>query len=110
MNDDWITGMADGKFEVDGFADGFRALLTNSVGKLQFIMRNGTFPHIDVPGSPAPLPVHRFSGELRWKKGEWELSSGKLESRDGIYQVSGRASINDSCDFILRAATINRGN
>ncbi len=101
MNDDWITGMADGKFEVDGFADGFRALLTNSVGKLQFIMRNGTFPHIDVPGSPAPLPVHRFSGELRWKKGEWELSSGKLESRDGIYQVSGRASINDSCDFIL---------
>ena len=101
MNDDWITGMADGKFDVDGSADSFRVLLTDSVGKLQFIMRNGTFPHIDLPGSPAPFPAHRFSGELRLRKGEWELSSGKLESRDGIYQVSGTASATEGCDFVL---------
>jgi len=101
MNDDWITGTADGNFDVDGSADSFHALLTNSVGTLQFIMRNGTFPHIDLPGSPAPLPVHRFSGELRLKKGEWELPNGKLESRDGVYQVSGTDSTNKNCDFVL---------
>jgi len=101
MNDDWITGMADGTFDVDGSSDSFRALLTSSVGTLQFVMRNGTFPHIDLPESPAPFPVHRFSGDLRLKKGEWELSSGKLESRDGIYQVSGTASASQNCDFLL---------
>ncbi len=101
MNDDWITGAADGKFDVEGAADSFRGLSTNSDGTLQFVMRNGTFPHIDLPGAPAPLPVHRFTGDLRLKKGEWELSSGKLESRDGIYQVSGTASANTSCDFML---------
>jgi hypothetical protein len=101
MNDDWITGMADGKFDVDGSADDFHGVLANSVGKLQFIMRNGTFPHIDLPGSPAPFPAHRFGGELRLKKGEWELSSSNLESRDGVYQVSGTASADSSCDFVL---------
>jgi hypothetical protein len=34
-------------------------------------------------------------------KGEWELSGGKLESRDGIYQVSGTVSATHDCDFIL---------
>ena len=86
---------------MDGSADSFRGLLADSEGRLQFVMRNGTLPHVEIPGSPAPLPVHRFTGELRLKKGEWELSAGKLESHDGIYQVSGTASASNYCDFVI---------
>jgi hypothetical protein len=48
-----------------------------------------------------PLPVHRFSGELRLKKGAWELSAGRLESHDGIYQVSGTVAPDTGLDFVL---------
>ena len=101
MNDGWIAGTADGNFDVSGSAGSFRELPARSDGKLQFVMRNGSLPHIEIPGSPAPLPVHRFSGELRLKKGAWELSAARLESRDGIYQISGTVSPDNEVDFVL---------
>ena len=100
-NDAWITGTADGKFDLEGSADGFRELLARSDGKLQFVMRSGSLPHIRIPGSPAPLPVHRFSGDLRLKEGAWELSAGRLESRDGFYRIQGTASPANGFDFVL---------
>jgi hypothetical protein len=104
MNDDWIAGTADGKFDLEGSGDSFRELLARSDGKMQFVMRNGSLPHIEIPGSVGPLPVHRFAGELHLKKGAWELSAGRLESRDGIYQVSGAASPSSEFDFVLTRA------
>ncbi len=105
MNDAWIAGTADGKFDLEGSGDSFRDLLVRSDGKLKFTMRNGSLPHIEIPGSPVPLPVHRFAGELHLKKGAWELFAGRLESHDGIYQVSGTASPGSGFDF-----TLTRGN
>jgi hypothetical protein len=101
MNDAWIDGTADGKFDLEGSGDSFRELLARSDDKLQFVMRNGSLPHIEIPGSAGPLPVHRFGGELRLKKGVWELSAGRLESRDGFYQVSGTTSPSSGFDFVL---------
>jgi len=101
MNDDWISGTAGGNFDLDGSGDSFRQLLERSDGKLQFVMRNGSLPHIEIPGSPVPLPVHRFVGELHLKKGAWGLSAARLESHDGIYQVSGAASPGSGFDFVL---------
>jgi hypothetical protein len=100
-NDAWIAGTADGKFEVEGSGGSFRDLLARSDGKLQFVMRNGSLPLVEIPGTPVPLPVHRFAGELRLKKGAWELAAGRLESRDGIYQVRGTASPGSGLDFVL---------
>ncbi len=100
MNDNWIAGTVDGNFDVEGSGDSFRELRAQS-GKLQFVMRKGSLPHIEIPGSPAPLPVHRFTGELHLKKGVWELSAGRLESRDGIYRVSGTDSPSSGLDLIL---------
>jgi len=101
MNDDWISGTAGGNFDLDGSGDSIRQLLERADGKLQFVMRNGSLPHIEIPGSPAPLAVHRFAGELHLKKGAWELSAGRLESREGAYQVRGTASPGSGFDFVL---------
>jgi hypothetical protein len=64
-------------------------------------MRNGSLPRIVIPGSPVPLPVHLFTGDLHLKKGIWELSAGKLESRDGLYQVNGTDSPGSGLAFVL---------
>ena len=101
MNDAWISGTADGNFDLEGSGDSFHDILTRSDGKLQFVMRDGSLSHIEIPESPMPLPVHRFAGELRLTKGAWELSAGSLESHDGIYQVSGTASRLSGIDFVL---------
>jgi AsmA family len=102
MNDGWITGTADGNFDVSGSAESFGELAARSDGKLQFVMRNGGLPHVEIPGSSAPLPVHRFSGDLRLEKGTWQLSAARLESHDGIYQISGTVSPDDEVDFVLK--------
>jgi uncharacterized protein involved in outer membrane biogenesis len=99
MHDPWISGTADANFVVDG-AD-FRDVLSHCDGKFRFLMRNGSLPHIELPGSRGPLPVRRFAGELDLKEGEWKLSDATLESHDGTYQVSGRASSGKHFDFTL---------
>jgi hypothetical protein len=101
MSDAWISGTADGKFDLNGSGGSFHDLLARADGKLQFTMRNGSLPHVEIPGSAGPLPVHRFTGDLRLKKGAWELSAGRLESRDGIYRVSGTASPASGFDLVL---------
>ena len=90
MNDGWISGTADGNFVLEG--SNFRDLLAHANGKLQFFMRNGSLSHVEIPGSPGPLSVRQFTGELNLKEGACRLSSGKLESNDGDYQVNGTAS------------------
>jgi len=102
MNDAWITGTAEGSFDVSGSGNSFRELLGRSDGKLQFVMRNGSLQHIEIPGAAVPLPVHRFSGELRLREGAWKLSAGRLESHDGVYKVSGTVSSDSEFDFLLR--------
>jgi len=99
MNDAWITGNADGTFDVNTSGANFQDMLTNSDGKVQFSMRNGTFARVALPGAGAPLPVYRFSGNLRLKDGKWQLSAGRLESRDGLYQVTGTAYPSSGINF-----------
>jgi hypothetical protein len=101
MNDAWATGMADGKLDVTGTGDTVSDFLAHADGELQFVMRNGTLPHIEIPGAAKPLPVHRFAGNLRLKEGIWKLQAGKLESRDGVYQVSGTAARGGGLDLVL---------
>ncbi len=102
MNDAWISGIGDGKFDWQGSGTSFRELLSTSSGSLQFVMRSGSLTHIGVPGAGGPLSVHRFAGDLRLEKGAWKLSDGKLESRDGLYTVSGTASAVSGFDFVLK--------
>jgi AsmA family len=101
MNDAWATGTADGKFDVTGNGNTLADFLAHADGRLQFVMRNGTLAHVEILGSPKPLPVHRFAGDLRLKEGTWKLQTGKLETRDGIYQVRGTAAPGGALDLVL---------
>jgi hypothetical protein len=47
------------------------------------------------------LSVYRFGGTLQAKKGIWDLSEGRLEARDGLYQVSGKADAERGLDFVI---------
>ena len=101
MNDVWITGNAVSSFDLEASGYSFRDLLANAEGKFQFVMKNGSLVHVQIPGARGPLPVYRFAGDLQAKKGVWELSGGRLESRDGLYQVAGTVSLEKALNFTL---------
>jgi hypothetical protein len=101
MGDAWVTGTADGKYDLASTGNTIADLVAHAEGDLQFSMQNGTLKNIELAGGAKPFPVHRFRGELKLKKGSWELRAGKLESRDGIYQVSGSASPDGGLDFVF---------
>ena len=101
MSDAWIAGSGDGSFDLDSTGGNFEELAGNSEGKLVFVMRNGSLTHVQFPGMRGALAVYRFAGALQAKKGMWELSEGRLEARDGLYQVSGKADTKSRLDFVL---------
>jgi len=101
MNDSWATGTADGKFTLTTSGAKFSDLMAHAEGELQFALRNGSFAQIDLPDASKPFPVHLFAGNLKVKDGTWKLSAGKLESHDGIYQISGTASAGSGLNLLL---------
>jgi len=101
MNDVWATGIVDGEFDLTTSGVNFSDLLAHAEGALQFTMRNGTLARLELPDTAKPFPVHLFAANVKIKNGTWKLSTGKLESHDGIYQVSGAASPVSGLNLIL---------
>jgi hypothetical protein len=91
MNDEWATGTVDGKFALTTSGDKFADLIAQCDGELHFSARNVTLPHLEIPDSTRPLVVRLFMGALNMKSGTWKLSAGRLESQEGVYEVSGTA-------------------
>jgi len=102
MNGPWISGTGDGSFDLQTSGKNLRELIGNSDGKLDFLVRNGSFAYVQLPGTSVPLPIHRFTGSLSIKKGMWELSRGRLESHDGFYQLNGTVGLGRGLDFVLK--------
>jgi len=101
MNDPWVTGTTDVRFDLVTTGTTFSDILSHADGELQLTMQNGTLAHIELPEAAKPFPVHLFSARVKVKDGVWNLNAGKLESRDGIYQVSGTASPGSGLDLML---------
>ena len=101
MNDAWATGTADGEFDLTTSGVNFSDLLAHAEGALQFTVRNGTLARLELPDATKPFPVHLFAANVKIKNGTWKLNTGKLESHDGIYQVSGAASPVSGLNLIL---------
>lgn len=101
MNDPWATGSADGKFTLTTTGDTFADVVAHADGDLQFTMRNGTLTHVELPDAAKPFPVHLFGGDLKVKSGDWKLNAGRLQSHDGIYQVSGAAAPGSGLNLLM---------
>ncbi len=100
-NDAWIIGTGDAKFEGTTSGLTWADALANAKASFHFAMRDGSLPRLASSASAGGFSVHKLAGDLRLDKGTWELSAARLESRDGIYQVSGRASAQSGLNFTL---------
>jgi hypothetical protein len=90
MDDGWIAGTARGSYEVTGPCTG--EFWQSAEGTLQADVRDGALPHV-LLGTDTGVMITRLDGEARLREGKIEISSAKLDSPTGKYEIRGTASL-----------------
>jgi len=93
MHDGWITGNATATFDVKAYGSSLPQVLLSASGGLQVEAHDASLPHVALAGAGSHLRVNHFTGNFALHDGAMEISEGKLEGAQGIYQVSGTASL-----------------
>jgi hypothetical protein len=101
MHDAWISGTADGTYQLKASGGDSAAFWQSAEGELQFDLRDGVLPHISLPGEEGPLQITSWRGRARLRDGKIEVDNGKLVGLAGAYEVSGTASLGRVLDLKL---------
>ena len=115
MNDSWVAGTLNGNYEVTAAGSSAPEFWQSADGSVEFDMRDGAWPHISLISDAGAVSVERFHGEARLRDGRFEIEDGRLDSPQGMFAVSGTASLGQELDLRLTrspmasAATRARG-
>jgi uncharacterized protein involved in outer membrane biogenesis len=101
MHDGWVTGTAMATYRASASGVDATELLSSAKANLRVEVRDGLFPHIALAEGNEPLRIHRLVGNFVLRDGRFEIQQGKLETPDGIYQLSGTASLTRTLDLKL---------
>ncbi len=104
-NDAWATGKMNATYRID--ASGWDAVQLNksATATVIFDWRDGNLTHVELTGSPRPLMVRRFQGEVTLLDNKLTFKPSKMETPDGIYLVSGTASFDRKLALRLMRGT-----
>jgi len=99
MKDPWATGSATLSYR--GNAAGWTAdeLDTSASGAGSFAWTNGALPHLVL--ADRPLQFRSFTGKLGLSSGTVTVTEGELQAQNGIYLVSGTASLGRRLELTL---------
>ncbi|MGA1987645.1 MAG: AsmA-like C-terminal region-containing protein [Candidatus Sulfotelmatobacter sp.] len=97
--DEGIAGIANTSYEVTGTCA--TEFWKSAEGTLQFVMKDGTLPHVALGDDAEPLKITRFAGLAKLHAGTVEVKDSGLESAGGKFQVSGNATLQGELDFRL---------
>lgn len=98
MQDGWITGVGDGSYRLITSGRTSAQLLSAATGALEFELHAGLLPHIALASGSEALRIRRFTGRLVLRNGRLEIQEGELDTPEGIYLVSGSASLERNLD------------
>jgi len=100
MGDDWASGRLSLHYRLKAAGWSKSDLAGSLASSTEFDVRDGVMRHLNL-GAAKPLRLRRFTGRLALEKGEFTLSTGKLQAGDGIYQVSGTALLDSKLHIKL---------
>jgi AsmA family/AsmA-like C-terminal region len=100
MGDDWASGRLSLHYRLKAAGWSKTDLAGSLASSTDFDVRDGVMRHLNL-GAAKPLRLRRFTGRLALEKGEFTLSTGKLQAGDGIYQVSGTALLDSKLNIKL---------
>jgi hypothetical protein len=101
MRDGWISGTANGIYQLRASGTDAAGFWKSAEGELQFDVRDGVLSHIALNSDDPPLRIERWQGRAQLREGKLEVDKGKLISPSGIYDINGTASLGRELDFKL---------
>jgi uncharacterized protein involved in outer membrane biogenesis len=101
MNDGWITGSANARYELKFSGSTVPDLLASAAGKFAIEAHDGSLPHIMLTSDSGPLQMRRLQAQFLLRNDTLQVEKGSLETSAGIYQVSGSASSRQVMNFKL---------
>lgn len=104
-HDRWVNGTASGSYEVKGSCSA--EFWQSAAGKFQAELSNGMLPRLLIGDDPEPLAFTNFIGQARLDSGRFELSSAKLISTDGTYDLSGTVTLQHEIDVKMTRVPTN---
>jgi len=105
MHDPWISGTAEGTYQLTASGTDSAAFWESAEGGLQFDMRDGVLSHISLVTDEGLVRVTRWHGRARLRDGQIEIEKGNLVSAGGTYEISGTASLGRVLDLKLARGT-----
>ena len=105
MRNNWIEGAGSARYEFKTQGWGLQDVIANAGLSATFAVKDGRFPRVVLTTQGGPLRVKSFEGELSLKDGDISFEDAKLSAQDGIYIVSGTASVSGA----LNLKMVNEG-
>ena len=105
MHDPWISGTAEGTYQVAASGADSTTFWESAAGGLQFNVRDGILSHISLASDEGPLRVTHWQGRARLRDGKIQIENGKLVSTGGTYEIGGSASLERVLDLKLARGT-----
>jgi hypothetical protein len=93
MRDAWATGKTNATYRITASGWDAAQLRASATGSVTFDWREGSLAHVALNGSPAPLQIRQFRGELAVADGQLTFKPSRMETPGGIYVVSGTAAL-----------------
>jgi hypothetical protein len=102
--DSWGTAIASGNFQLKMSGWTAADLASSAEGDAQLEFRDGTLRHVALDRSGAPLRFTSFAAKLTFDGGRIHLPASKLLTQNGIYEVSGTATLNRELELQLNGS------
>jgi hypothetical protein len=105
MDDGWITGTGDANYDLKGPCG--TKFWQSATGTVRASLTDGAFPHILLADNPEPLRVVRMNGKAQLSDEKIDIADTQINSPDGLYELSGSASLDRDLDLKLNRVRNN---
>ncbi len=101
MRDEWIAGSGAATYEFKSAGWTLQELIESADLNAGFAITDGDFPHVVLTSTAGAVRGSDFSGQILLRKGRFSLDEAKLASSDGVYRVSGTASLGGVLNLVI---------
>jgi hypothetical protein len=99
MRSEWIDGSGSADYRLNASGWNIQELLDAAELNASFNIKDGVFPHVVLTENAEPLSASAFSGQLALQQGNFSLDDTELVTTDGVFNVSGTASLAGALDL-----------
>ena len=101
MGDDWAAGVAAARYQLHFAGRSREEMIASAAGSASFDWSNGALKHVTLQPAPHGLRFAYFRGEAKFQDQNVTFVESRLATAYGIYQVSGRASMDRTLEVGL---------